>query len=177
MKSSSNRFSRFTFLLFLSLLVVAVGCRTPKTPEPTEPPPEAIKTVKIGNFQCENAVTAQAVRHVFIEILGRNRFIKVIREGEADVLIEGTITHGVAGSSTSGFAAGGNWASGSSRYTGGEYVSGVTSIALRNGEVLTSASWGQVMAKGKEILPPELVARQAAIRMMDSLYRKGLKKR
>jgi hypothetical protein len=43
MKSSSNRFSRFTFLLFLSLLVVAVGCRTPKTPEPTEPPPEAIK--------------------------------------------------------------------------------------------------------------------------------------
>jgi len=169
MKTSSNRRFRSNFLLFLSLLVLAVGCRTPKPPEPTEPPPQPINTVKIGNFQCDDAIAAQAVRNVFIEILGRNRFVKVIREGEADVVIEGTITHGVAGSSKD---AGAGAAS-----VFGKYVSGVTAVAVRNGEVLTSASWGQVMAKGKEILPPELVARQAANRMVDSLYRKGLRKR
>ena len=135
---------------------------------PPEQQPLPISTVKIGAFQCDDAIAAQAVRNVFIEILGRNRFVKVTRDGDADVVIEGTITHGVAGSSKD---AGPGAAS-----VFGKYVSGVTAVAVRNGEVLTSASWGQVMAKGKEILPPELVARQTANRMVDSLYRKGLKR-
>jgi hypothetical protein len=170
----------FMRLLITALLLTGVGCRSSKvaaTTEPVPPPPPAINTLRIGDFQCDNAVTAQAVRNVFIEVIGHNRFVKVVREGEADIVIEGTVTTAEAGSSVSSLGAGSNWAAGRSRTTAGQYVSGVTSVAYRKGEILTSASWGQVIAKGEELLPPELVARRAADRLMGSLYRYGLKKR
>ena len=165
--------------LILSLLLIGVGCRTPKTSKPTEslpPPPPPIKVIKIGIFQCDNEVTAQAVRNVFIEIIGRNRLVKLVREGEADIVVEGTITFGQAGSSMGSLGAGPNWAAGKTRAVAGEYVSGITSVAMRSGEILTSTFFGQVMEKGGELLPPEYVARRAADRLVGELYRHGLKR-
>ncbi len=171
---NSNQVIGFSRFLILSLFLVGVGCRT-KAPKPVPPPPPQINTIRVGDFQCDNAITAQAVRNVFIEVIGRNRLVKIIREGEADVLIEGTVTSGHAGSSTGSFGAGPNYAAGKSRAVAGEYVSGVTATAIRNGEILTSASWGQVIAKGEELLPPEYVARNAANRLVDWLHRFGLR--
>lgn len=161
-------------LLMLSMFWVGVGCRT-KAPKPVPPPPPQINTIRVGDFQCDNAITAQAVRNVFIEVIGRNRLVKIIREGEADVLIEGTVTSGRAGSSTGSFGAGPNYAAGGSSAVAGEYVSGVTATAIRNGEILTSASWGQVIGKNAKIRPPEEVARNAADRLVDWLHRFGLR--
>lgn len=169
---NSNRAIHFSGFLILTLVLGGLGCRTHKPPKPIEPPPP-ITTIRIGKFQCDNAVTAEAVRNVFIEVFGRNHFVKLVREGEAEVVIEGTVTYAEAGSSMSRLGAGPNWAAGKSQATGGEYVSGVTSIAYRNGEIFTSASWGQVMAKGGEILPPELVARKTADKLQASLYPRG----
>jgi hypothetical protein len=177
-QKSDNRIRTFTYMSVLFTLFLVIGCRTPKEPKITETlPPPPINTIRVGDFQCDNAVTAQAIRNVFIEVIGRNRFVKLVRQGEADVILEGTVTYAQAGSSASSLGAGSNWAAGKSRTTVGEYVSGVTSVAYKNGEILTSASWGQVIAKGEELLPPELVARRAAERMVDSLYRHGLKRR
>lgn len=145
--------------------------------EAQPPPPPPINSIRVGEFKCDNLVTALAVRNVFIEMIGRNRFVKIVREGEADVVVEGTVTMSEGGSASSSFGAGSNWAAGGGRAVAGSYVSGVTAMALKDGEVLTTVSWGQVLAKGKEILPPELVAREAADRLMGALYRRGLKKR
>lgn len=156
-----------SFILVVALgVLVATGCRTP-APEP--PPKTPITSVRIGNFQCDNAVTSQAVRNVFIEMFALRSDVKIVREGDADVVIEGTVTTAKAESGASR----GN----KSQESGGDYISGVTSIALRDGEILTSASWGQVIASGRALLPPESVARTAADRMLAALFREGLKRR
>ena len=168
---NSKHPNRLLNFLILSLLLIGVGCRTPKNSKSSEPlpqPPPPINIIKIGDFQCENQITAKAVRNVFIEIIGHNRFVKLVREGEADVVIEGTVTYAQAGSAGATGAR--------VRIVEGEYVSGVTSIATRNGEIVTSTSFGQVMSKGGELLPPEYVARRAADRLLGELYRHGLKR-
>ena len=104
-----------------------------------------------------------------MEMLSLRSDVKVVREGDADVVLEGTVTTAKAASGSS--------RAGKSQESGGDYISGVTSIALRNGEILTSASWGQVIASGRELLPPESVARTAADRMLAALFREGLKRR
>ena len=132
---------------------------------------------RIGDFQCENAVTAQAVRNVFIEVISLRGDVKLVREGEADVVIEGTVTSGQAGSSSGHIAGGPNWLGGKSQGVGGDYVSGVTALVLRDGQIWFSASWGQVMSKGSELLPPELVARRTAERLLGTLYKDGMKRK
>ena len=178
MKPSQTFTNNCLGLLLLSTLVfTATGCRTPGPPAPERPPPRAINSIRIGNFQCENAVTAEAVRNVFIEVLALRGDAKLVREGEADVVIEGTVTLAQGGSSSARLGGGPGWVAGKSEGVGGDYVSGVTSLVLRNGEILFSASWGQVMSKGGELLPPELVARRTAERLLGTLYREGLKRR
>ena len=164
-------------LFFATVVFTATGCRTPKTPAPERPPPRAINSIRVGNFQCDNAVTAQAVRNVFIEVLALRGDAKLVRDGEADVVIEGTVTLAHGGSSSGSLGGGSGWIAGKSQGVGGDYVSGVTSVAMRDGEILTSASWGQVIAKGRELLPPESVARSAAERLFGALYSHGLKRR
>lgn len=174
MKNMTKR----SFILVLALGAFAAnGCRTPKTPAPEPPPKTPITSIRVGNFQCDDAVTAQAVRNVFIEILMLRGDAKLVREGEADVVIEGTVTAAKGESSSSRIGGGRDWVAGKSQGTGGDYVSGITSIALRNGEIVTSTSWGQVIASGRELLPPESVARTAADRMLAALFREGLKRR
>ena len=167
----------FGLALPITLILTGIGCRTPKEPSPQRPPPRPISVIRIGDFQCENAVTAQAVRNVFIEVISLRGDVKLVREGEADVVIEGTVTSVQAGSSSGHIAGGPNWVGGKSQGVGGDYVSGVTALVLRDGQILFSASWGQVMAKGSELLPPELVARRTAERLLGTLYKEGLKRR
>ncbi len=164
MKNMTKR-NLITMLALCGLFVA--GCRTPKTPPPEIVPKRPITSIRVGNFQCENAITAQAIRNVFIETLALRSDAKLIREGEADVFIEGTVT----------IAHGGGSSGKTKDVVGLDYVSGVTSLVLRDGEILTSASWGQVMTNGRELLPPESVARNAADRMLAALLREGLKRR
>ncbi len=177
-KSFMKNMTKRSFILVAALgAFAATGCRTPKTPAPEPPAKIPITSIRVGNFQCDDAVTAQAVRNVFIEMLMLRGDAKLVREGEADVVIEGTVTTAKGESSSSRIGGGRDWVAGKSQGTGGDYVSGITSIALRNGEILTSASWGQVIASGRELLPPESVARTAADRMLAALLREGLKRR
>jgi hypothetical protein len=127
-----------------------------------------INSICIGKFQCANEVTEQAVRNVFLEVLANYGDVKVVLEGDADVVIQGTVTLGKGGSASAGV--------GKDQLSVGEYVSGVTSLALRNGEVITSASYGQNIGKGDELRSPEEVAREAANRLADQLVNEGMKK-
>ena len=164
MKNMSKR--NLVIVPALCVLFV-VGCRTTKSPTPEIVPKRSITSIRVGNFQCENAITAQAIRNVFIETLALRSEAKLIREGESDVVIEGTVT----------IARGGGSSGKTKDVAGVDYVSGVTSLVLRNGEILTSASWGQVMTNGRELLPPESVARNTAERLFGKLCREGLKRR
>ena len=170
--------------MFIAVALFALGCLGPQSPKPPKPPdlsnqllnrptPRPINSIRVGNFQCGNEVTAQAVRNVFMEMLVRNGDVKVGREGEADIVIEGTVT--LARGDSSSASIGGGVGKGQS--VAGEYVSGVTSLALRDGGILTSASWGQNFGKGVTLLPPESVARNAANSLLGQLAHEGLKRR
>ena len=172
---------RLVHLTACVFVLIVAGCRSTKRadnhlipPPPSAPP---INTIKIGNFQCGNAIIAQAVHNVFIEVISRNQFVKIIQDGEADIVLNGTVTSAYAGSSMSSLGAAGNWAAGKSSSVVGEYISGITVVATRNGEILTSSSYAQVISKGEKLLPPEYVAREAARRIVDELYRNGLRRR
>ena len=166
-----NRSSIFKNSICAALLAVVslslVGCQTGRVEaeEVQPPPPTPIKVIRVGAFECDNAVIAKAVRNVFIETLLKYD-ARIIKEGDADVVIEGTVTLSHGGSSSD-----------RGRVSAGEYVSGVTSTATRSGEIITSASWGQSLEKGSELLPPEIVAREAADNLADALTDKGLKER
>ena len=155
-------------LVALSILV-GTGCRTAKAPVSVAHPKPPITSIRVGEFQCDNSVTGKAVRNVFIEMLALRGEAKVIREGAADVVIEGTVTTAQAASTSS--------RANSSQGSGGDYVSGVTAVAMREGDILTSASWGQIIASGRAILPPESVAKSAADRLLAALFREGLGRR
>jgi hypothetical protein len=101
----------------------------------------------------------------------------VVREGEADVVIEGTVTLGMGDSSSVRVGGGQSVIVGKGQSVGGDYVSGVTALVLRGSEVLTSASWGQNLGKGETLLPPESVAREAADRLLKRLFAVGLQRR
>lgn len=165
-------------ILAALLLLAFVGCRHTE-PEPlrNRPSLEPINSIRISKFKCDNEVTGEAVRNVYLEMFSRHGDVKVVTEGEADVVIEGTVTIGLGLSSNAGLTGNGSFIVGKSRSSGGDYVSGVTALVIRKGEIITSASWGQVLQKGDDLLPPETVARHAADRLIGVLGRKGLKRR
>ena len=175
---------------FIGMMVLAVaffltacsGTRQPSHPKPVKlllnrPPTRPITSIRVGIFQCDNEVTGQAARNVFMEMLARYGDVKVVQDGEADVVIEGTVTLASVDSSSGNLRGGPSFISGKGQRVAATYVSGVTSLAMRDGGVLTSASWGQSLEKGSTLLPPEAVARNAADRLLGQLAREGLKKR
>jgi hypothetical protein len=105
----------------------------------------------------------------------------VLTEGEADVVVAETVTLGASGASASkmsGVAIGGaGGVGGKSRSVEGDYLSGVTALANRNGEIITSASWDQRMQPGGILMPPEEVARNGAVHLLAVLETEGLKRR
>ena len=140
------------------------------------PLPSPINSIRVGTFQCANEVIGQAVRNVFLEVLGRSGDVKVVQEGDADVVIQGTVTLLSGGSSSGSAGANAYFALAENKSTAGDYVSGVTSLALRNGEIITSASFGQNLDKGGKLIAPESVAREAAKRLVDQLVRQGMRR-
>ena len=167
-----------TYLL-LTLIFIVTGCRNARTnlspppkltlPEPTLPSESKPITVKLGEFLCDDSITGQATKNVFSEVLSRNRNVKLVRDGESDLLIEGTITHSQGGSSGSRIGA-----VSKSQTVVGDYISGVTAVAYYHGQLLTSASWGQTLEKGSKLLPPEYVAKEAALSLQERLERNFL---
>ncbi len=170
--------------MVIAVALFASACRStqqPKPPKPVKqllnrPATRPINSIRVGKFQCDNEVTGQAVRNVFMEMLVHYGDVKVVQEGEADVVIEGTVTIASVDSSSGSIRGGRSFVSGKDQRVATTYVSGVTSIVLRDGGVLTSASWGQSLEKGSTLIPPEKVAHEAADRLLGQLAREGLKR-
>lgn len=179
MKSFRVRSSDIESILIYVLALITCSCQTSQKPNElsNRPPAQPINSVKIGSFRCSNEITGQAVRNVFVERLVHFGDVKVLEEGNADIVIEGTVTLANGDSSSGRIGGGQSIIVGRSQHVAGDYVSGVTAVASRNGEILTSASWGQNFGKGEALLPPESVARRAADRLLDELVREGLKRR
>jgi len=161
-------------LVAIAVAMFVSGCAThPQTNYPK------IETIRIQLFECSDPVVAAAVQNVFIQFMSQST-ARLVREGPADIVVEGTVTFG-GGSTSQGAIAGSAGSTfgsvfGASNSAAGDYVSGVTALATRNGDVVASTSWGQTL-KGGKILPPEEVARVAAIQLRDQLRRIGLQSR
>src|SRR5215471_6153745 len=61
-----------------------------------------ISSIRVGTFQCSNEITTRAVRNVFAEVLLKHADVKVVQDGEADVVIEGTVTTSTGSSGSGG---------------------------------------------------------------------------
>jgi len=177
MKSLNRSLLRHALLILtIGLFSTTVGCRHTE-PEPLKNRPAArpINSIRVGQFKCENPITGEAVRNVFVEMLVRRCDTRVVTEGDADVVIEGTVTFAhVAGNVSGG---GASVVVGNGNNVNGSAVSGVTGVARRDGEVITSASWSYPFGKKKDILSPETVARHAAERLIGVMGKEGLKRR
>ena len=136
-----------------------------------------ITSVLVTPFQCEDPIVAEAVRNVFIGYLTKNSSARIVREGTADVVVEGTVTATVGESSGGSFGRNTSFFGGKKSASGGEFVSGVTALVTRNGDVITSAEWSQALKGGRGLLAPEEVARKAADRLVRELRRHGLSRR
>jgi len=171
-KANTSMRNRFNALAVILTVTLVSGCATPP---PSDSP--RIETVLVQPFACSDPVIAAAVQNVFIHMLSSYSTARIVRDGSADVVIEGTVTF-VDGSTSQG-AVGGSANStfgtvfGSSESAAGNYVAGITALATRNGDVVASANWGQTL-KGGKILPPETVARQVAAQLLGPMKRAGL---
>ena len=165
--------SRIVVVLILSALLSACA-ETPTADYPK------IQTILVQPFQCSDPVIAAAAQNVFVNVLTSYSTARVVREGPADVVVEGTITFVTGATSQGGVGAsavGGTFgAFGSSRSAAGDYVSGITALATRDGEVIAGANWGQTLGSGK-IVAPETVAREVAAALYDRLRKVGLEER
>jgi hypothetical protein len=159
---------------FAVLVLFVTACASNQHQLLNRPTPSPINSIRVGTFQCADEVMGLAVRNVFLEVLGNSGDVKVVQEGDADVVIQGTVTLLRGGSSSGSAGANANFALAENKSSGGDYVSGVTSLALRNGDIITSASFGQSLNKGGRLFPPELVAREAANRLVDQLVCQGM---
>ena len=136
-----------------------------------------VKTVKINTFTCVDPIIAEAVQNIFIAELAQMD-IGIVREGEADLIINGTITttydESLSGKSSSlgwggvsaspqsgggGFIGGGQ---GSFAQSSGYYVSGVTSLADFKGRIVASGNFSQRRVGGNPPYAPEEIAKRAA---------------
>ena len=179
MKSLNGSSLRHALLILtIGLFSATVGCKHTE-PEPLKNRPTVvpINSIRVGKFKCDNEVTGEAVRNVYVEVLSRYGDVKVVTEGDADVVVDGTVTLGQGSSSNAGVSGTKDFVFGKSKSVGGDYVSGVTALVVRKGEIITSASWGQRLKKGEELLPPEIVARHSADALLRVLSREGLKRR
>lgn len=163
---STDKTAMRTHALIPALVtILACGCRATYDVSVSAVP---ITSVLVTPFKCEDPIVADAVRNVFIGFLTKNSNARILREGTADVVVEGTVTATVGGSSGKGGF------SQNESSSGGAFVSGVTALVTRNGEVLTSAEWGQALKGGRGLLAPEEVARRGADRLVRELRRHGL---
>jgi hypothetical protein len=161
-------------LVLVSLLFGGCQLAKPQTLK-NRPPARPIDSVRIERFTCGDEVVGEAVRNVFVEMFVRRCDVRVVTEGDADIAIAGTVTfshlpEGQSGVKTSVVVGNGN-----SVQHGA--VSGITGVARRGGEILSSGSWSYPLERGEDVLPPETVAKRAADRLIDLLEREGLRRR
>ena len=78
-----------TRILAALLILTLAGCRHTE-PEPLKNRPAArpINSIRVDQFKCENPITGEAVRNVFVEMLVRRCDTRVVTEGDADVVID-----------------------------------------------------------------------------------------
>jgi len=152
----------------LVAILLTFGCHATRDVSVSAMP---ITSVLVTPFKCDDPIVAEAVRNVFVGFLTKNSSARILREGTADVVVEGTVTATVGGSSGSDA-----W-SGREGAAGGVFVSGVTALVTRNGEVITSAEWSQALKGGRGLVAPEEVARKTADRLVRELRRHGLSRK
>lgn len=128
------------------VLTILSGCATTGTvniQKGVEKELQAIEVVKISRFECQDKAVEQAVQNSIIETL-LPLGIKVVGDGEADAIIEGTITFSedIVASSGASVSEEGGGAYGSG--TAGRYVSGITVRILKGNKILAVSTVTQV---------------------------------
>jgi hypothetical protein len=130
-------------------------------------PATPIRSVRVPAFTCDcpDKIVAEAVRNVFIIELTQAGEVQAVKEGPADVVLEGTITIGNVANPAA-----------TQDSVPGHYVSGITVLAYRDRELVASRAFGQSWNR-RRLLSPETVAQVAARSLAEALYEKGLKPR
>ena len=128
------------------ILAILSGCATTGTiniQKGMEKELQAIEVVKISQFECQDEAVAQAVRNSIIETL-LPLGIKVVRDGEADAVFEGTITFSEDIVSSEGAVVSEESGSAYGSGTAGRYVSGITVQVVKGNEILAVSTVTQV---------------------------------
>jgi hypothetical protein len=163
-------------VLLIVTLFAGAACRSrPRSEAPPTPPPPKLETIVVPAFQCRDAVVGEAVRNIFIGVLVRYYDVRVVRQGPADIQLEGTVAVADFSSGDGKFTAFGAGASGKSKSASGEYVSGITALAALKGEIVATSSSAQALSE--KMLTTDALAQQAALRLFASLRAHGLQRK
>lgn len=140
---------------------------------------EKIKTVTLESFESNGEPLATtAIRNSIIDSFLPSG-ITIVREGEADAVIEGTIffTRDSVSSSSSGGWLGSVTGGGTSNTSGGAmsgslssegaYVSGITAQIIKNGEIVASTTATQSRVKGVIPSPPEVLGKKVGKQLVE----------
>ena len=138
----------------------------------------SITSVAVHKFKCTDSIVADAIQSVIIEEL-LNLQISVTKSGDADAVIEGTITFQNDSVTSSGAYLSGNanYTSGAAISSGaaGGYVSGVNAQIIKEGVILASTTYTQVRSEGWIPDPAEVMGRQIGRRIRKVLAGEELK--
>ena len=158
-----------TVLIMLS--VCYSGCATTSSFRVSETQIEELKSItsiSIHKFMCQDPIVATAIQSMIIEEL-LNLPIRVVKSGDADAIIEGTITFSSDAVTSSGayLGANANYASGAavSSGTAGVYVSGINAQIIKDGQILASATFTQVRTHDWIPDPAEVMGRKIGERI------------
>lgn len=162
-------------LALTGLLACALSCARASPAPDVAPPP--IQTLGIREFRCHDTVLGEAVRNVFIAELVARTGARIVRDGEADAWVEGTVSAAAGGTQSGSIGGGGGgWGAIVAGKTGGvsgTYVSGVTALVVMNGAFVGSSEFSMHLSDDV-IYSPEWIARQAAERLARNLLSQRL---
>lgn len=171
-------------LMMFALIAVFAGCATGTTTsmnikKGSKKEILKIKTVKLENFESNGPPLATtAIRNSIIDSFLPSG-ITIVKEGEADAVIKGTIffTRDSVSSSSSGGWLGSATGGGVSNTSGGAmsgslssegtYVSGITAQVIKNGEIIASTTATQSRVKGVIPSPPEVLGKKVGKQLVE----------
>jgi membrane-associated protease RseP (regulator of RpoE activity) len=145
-------------LIMIFFIVLLVGCATTgsiQTDTGKLQKLDDVKTVSVLTFTCSDPGIAHNVRNMIIESLLTH--YSVATGGEADVVINGTITlsNDPVSTASAGQAA--------------DYVSGISAQIIKNNKILTSSAVTQVVTDSSTPDSPDVMGRKIGTKIKEIL--------
>jgi hypothetical protein len=152
------------FALMAIVSIAITGCAKIQDALSDAPPGPSGRIVAIALFKCScDDTVRETVQNSFVDTFFKSTNAKLVKGESGDIVIVGTITT-QEGSTAAGRRSG--------SASAGNYASGITVQAYKNGELIATHSVGQDLGRGR-FLSTVALANQAARYLSDALVRGG----